>query len=167
VTGARTPSPQYVGASACADCHSEVAKGNPHVVWMSSRHGHAYWRLAADWALFLGRLRPQYADLESPITDDRCLLCHVTGRQDDNALFAAGFRAEEGIGCESCHGPGSLYVDPEIMGDRDAFLAAGGRVPDENTCRSCHRRSENFDYAEYWPKIAHGKAPPAETHEGH
>ncbi|MEX1312028.1 MAG: ankyrin repeat domain-containing protein [Candidatus Sulfomarinibacteraceae bacterium] len=167
VAGARTPSPQYVGASACADCHSELAKGNPHVVWMSSRHGHAYWRLAADWALFLGRLRPQYADLEDPITDDRCLLCHVTGRQDDNALFSASFRADEGIGCESCHGPGSLYVDPEIMGDRDAFLAAGGRVPDEDTCRSCHRRSENFDYAEYWPKIAHGKAPPAETVEGH
>ena len=166
VTGARTPSPQYVGASACADCHSEVAKGNPHVVWMSSRHGHAYWRLGADWALFLGRLRPQYADLEDPITDDRCLLCHVTGRQDDNALFAASFRAEEGIGCESCHGPGSLYVDPEIMGDRDAFLAAGGRIPDEATCGSCHRRSENFDYAEYWPKIAHGKAPPTETDEG-
>jgi hypothetical protein len=123
---------------------------------MSSRHGHAYWRLAADWALFLGRLRPQYADLESPVTDDRCLLCHVTGRQDDDALFAESFRADEGIGCESCHGPGSLYVDPEIMGDRDAFLAAGGRIPDETTCRSCHRRSENFDYGEYWPKVAHG-----------
>ena len=167
VRGKRLPSPMYVGSSACADCHSEVAKGNPHVVWMSSRHGHAYWRLAADWALFLGRLRPQYADLESPITDDRCLLCHVTGRQDDDALFAASFRTEDGIGCESCHGPGSLYMDPEIMGDREAFLANGGRIPDETTCRSCHRRSENFDYAEYWPKIAHGKVARAETDEGH
>ena len=51
--------------------------------------------------------------------------------------------------------------------DFSAFLAAGGRIPDESTCRSCHRRSENFDYAEYWPKIAHGKPQPAGADEGH
>jgi len=159
VAGTRTPSPQYVGSAACMSCHSDAGNGNPYVRWMRSEHGHAYWRLAADWALFLGRLRPQYADLEAPISDDRCLLCHVTGRQDDNALFATGFREEEGIGCESCHGPGSLYAVSEIMTDRDAFLAAGGRIPDENTCRSCHRNSEQFDYAAMWPKIAHGLTP--------
>ena len=156
VEGARTPSPQYVGSTACKSCHSDAADGNPYIRWMQSEHGHAYWRLAADWALFLGKLRPQYADLEDPISDDRCLLCHVTGRQDDDALFAESFRAEEGIGCESCHGPGSLYVDPEIMTDRESFLAAGGRIPNENTCRGCHRKSEQFDYAEMWPKVAHG-----------
>jgi len=156
VEGTRTPSPQYVGSAACKSCHSDAAHGNPYVKWMQSEHGHAYWRLAADWALFLGKLRPQYADLEDPISDDRCLLCHVTGRQDDGALFADSFRAEEGIGCESCHGPGSLYMDPETMADREAFLANGGRIPDENTCRSCHRRSEQFDFAEMWPKVAHG-----------
>lgn len=167
VEGLRTPSPRYVGSAVCADCHSELAKGNPHVVWLSSRHGHAYWRLAADWALFLGRLRPQYADLADPIADDRCLLCHVAGRQDDDALFAPTYRLADGVSCEACHGPGSLYSEPEVMADREAFLAAGGRIPDATTCRNCHRRSENFDYAGYWPKIAHGKPPRAETVEGH
>ena len=156
VDGVRTASPRYIGSAACTDCHSEMAKGNPYVVWLSSRHGHAYWRLAADWALFLGRHRPQYADLTDPIADDRCLLCHITGRQDDDALFASTYREAEGVSCEACHGPGSLYVDPTIMADRDAFLAAGGRIPDETTCRSCHRRSEAFDWNEMWPKIAHG-----------
>lgn len=156
IEGVRTPSPRYVGSAACATCHSELAKGNPQIVWMSSRHGHAYWRLAADWALFLAKLRPQHADLTDPITDDRCLLCHVTGRQDDNALFAATFREAEGVGCEACHGPGSLYMDPEVMADRDAFAAAGGRIPDESTCRGCHRRSESFDWDDMWPKVAHG-----------
>jgi len=106
--------------------------------------------------LFPAKLRPHYADLEHPISDDRCLLCHVNGRQDDDALFATSYREEEGVGCEACHSPGSLYVDPEIMADRNAFLANGGRVPDENTCRGCHRNSERFDYAEIWPKVAHG-----------
>jgi len=156
VKGAKTPSPRYVGSTACMSCHRDAEHGNPYVHWMRSRHGHAYWRLGADWALFLAKLRPHYADLSDPISDHRCLLCHVNGRQDDDALFATSYREAEGVGCEACHGPGSLYVDPEIMTDREAFLANGGRVPDENTCRSCHRNSENFDYAEMWPKVAHG-----------
>ena len=156
VKGSRKPSPGYVGSAACMGCHTEPEHGNPSVTWMRSRHGHAYWRLAADWALFLAGLRPHYADLEDPITDDRCLLCHVNGRQDDDALFAKSYRREDGVGCEACHGPGSLYVEPEVMTDRDAFLANGGRIPDEATCRSCHRRSEQFTWDEMWPKIAHG-----------
>ncbi len=156
VHGAKTASPRYVGSKACLSCHTAHEEGNPALVWLQSEHSHAYWRLAADWALYLGKLRPQYADLEDPISDDRCLLCHVTGRQDDDALFADTYREAEGVSCEACHGPGSLYIDPEIMADREAFLAAGGRIPDENTCRSCHRRSEQFDYAEMWPKVAHG-----------
>ena len=157
IKGTKTPSPRYVGSTACMSCHSDAEHGNPFVASLRSRHGHAYWRLGADWSLFLAKLRPHYADLEHPIADDRCLLCHVNGRQDDNALFAAGYREEEGVGCEACHGPGSLYVDPEIMTDREAFIANGGRVPDENTCRSCHRNSELFDYAEMWPKVEHGR----------
>lgn len=155
VQGAKTPSPQYIGSKACLSCHTAHEEGNSGLIWLQSGHSHAYWRLAADWALYLGRLRPQYADLESPIADDRCLLCHVAGRQEDDALFAATYREEEGVSCEACHGPGSLYMDPEIMADREAFLANGGRIPDESTCRGCHRRSEEFDFAEFSEKIRH------------
>jgi hypothetical protein len=157
VEGVRTASPQYVGSAVCADCHSGREQGNPHISWMRSRHGHAYWRLGSDWSLFLAKLRSHYADLTDPIADDRCLLCHVTGRQDDEALFADSYRAGEGVGCEACHGPGSVYMAPEIMADRDAFLAAGGRAPEEKTCRECHRNSERFDFNEMWPKVAHGR----------
>jgi hypothetical protein len=155
VEGVRTLSPRYVGSAACRECHLEPKSVSPYVTWMRSRHGHAYWRLGSDWALFLATLRPHNADLTEPMTDERCLLCHVTARQDDDALLAASFRAEEGIGCESCHGPGSLYMDPEIMADHEAFLANGGMTPTEATCRSCHRRAEDFDFAEMWPKVAH------------
>ena len=159
VEGTKLPSPRYVGSAACATCHGGNQQGSPYVTWLQSRHAHAYWRLAADWALYLGRLRPQYADLENPIGDARCLLCHVAGRQDDDSLFASTYRVEEGVSCEACHGPGSLYVTPETMADREAFLAAGGVIPDESTCASCHRNSGNFDYAEMWPAIAHREPP--------
>ncbi len=165
VHGRRIPAPRYVGSSVCRGCHSDPDGGGRYVHWLRSRHGHAYWRLAADWALFLGRLRPRYRDLESPITDDRCLLCHTTGAQDDDGLFAATFRREEGVGCEACHGPGSEYANPAVMADRDSFLARGGVVPDERTCRGCHRASERFDFATWWPRVAH-PLPAGASNEG-
>ena len=161
VHGDKIATPSYVGSRVCLECHSSADSGNQYVTWLQSRHAHAYWRLASDWALYLGRLRPHYQDLETPLEDDRCLLCHVTGRQDDDALFASTFRSEEGVGCESCHGPGSNYIDPGIMSDRAAFLVNGGRVPDDTSCRTCHRNSERFDFAEWWPEVAHRRPQPA------
>jgi len=155
VRGERLSRPEYVGSRVCSGCHSAVESGNQHVQWLRSRHAHAYWRLASDWALYLARLRPHYGDLEAPISDGRCLLCHVTGTQDPDNLFATGYRQEEGVSCEACHGPGSEYIDPEVMADREAFLANGGIIPDARTCRGCHRAGERFDFATWWPKIAH------------
>ena len=80
-------------------------------------------------------------------------------------MFAESFRPEEGVGCEACHGPGSDYLDPEIMANRAQFIAHGGQVPDEATCRSCHRNSDRFDFAEWWPKIAHQRPEPLGTPE--
>jgi hypothetical protein len=144
------------------ECHTSADHGQQDVLWMRSRHAHAYWRLGSDWALFLARLRPHYQDLDSPMEDDRCLLCHTTGSQDPEALFESSFRPPEGVSCEACHGPGSSYATAEAMVDRETFLAAGGRMADAATCRSCHRNSENFDWDEFWPKIAHPR-PQATT----
>jgi hypothetical protein len=155
VRGSKTATPLYIGSAACMDCHGDEEEGSQDVLWLRSRHAHAYWRLGADWALFLARLRPHNRDLESPMTDERCLLCHVTGSQDPDALFSASFRPQEGVTCEACHGPGSEYANVEVMSDREAFLARGGRIPDETTCRGCHRNPESFDWADKWTKIAH------------
>lgn len=162
VRGQKIDAPRYVGSKVCIDCHSGTDQGQQDVHWMRSRHAHAYWRLGSDWSLFLARLRPHYQDLESPIGDDRCLLCHVTGSQDPDSLFETSYRPQEGIGCEACHGPGSEYATPEVMANREDFIAKGGRIPDEQTCRTCHRVSENFDWNEQWPKIAHPR-PQAEV----
>jgi len=133
-----------------------------------ARHAAAYWRLATDWASLLASFRPAHRDVTDPMADGRCLLCHVTAAQDPDALLAAGYRLQEGVGCEACHGPGSRYMYPEVMADREQFLARGGIVPDEETCRRCHRNAERFDFASWWPKIAHKKEAGAEgggTHE--
>ena len=166
VRGQKTNAPRYVGSKVCMDCHTDPEQGQQDIRWMRSRHAHAYWRLGSDWSLFLAKLRPYYQDLEDPISDDRCLLCHVTGSQETDALFTSSYRTQEGIGCESCHGPGSEYATADIMADREAFLANGGRIPDAETCKNCHRNSDNFDWIEYWSKIAHPKPAPSTDSDG-
>jgi nitrate/TMAO reductase-like tetraheme cytochrome c subunit len=154
VRAERLARPRYVGSAACRECHLPRERGGQYVQWLQSRHALAYWHLATDWAMFLAKLRPYYQDLVDCRGDDRCLMCHTTAAQDDDALLAADFDAGEGVGCETCHGPGSDYMDPEIMSDRERFLAAGGIVPDEATCRRCHR-NDQFVFAEFWPRVAH------------
>jgi hypothetical protein len=159
VRGTRTLSPRYIGSAACIDCHEDGVHSIQYVAWLRSRHAHAYWRLGADWSLYLARRRPHYHDLKRPLADHRCLLCHVTGAQDDRALFSGSYRAEEGVGCESCHGPGSEYATPEIMSDHAAYIEHGGRIPDASTCRRCHRR-EGFDWPKMWAACSHPLADP-------
>jgi hypothetical protein len=155
VRGNTVDAPRYVGAMVCRGCHTGADHGRQDILWMRSRHAHAYWDLGTDWAHYLAGLRPQYHDLEDAMVDERCALCHVAGSQDPDALFEASFRPQEGVTCEACHGPGSKYATADVMTDREAFAAAGGRIPDESTCRGCHRNSENFHWNEMWPKIAH------------
>jgi hypothetical protein len=154
VQGEKMTLPLYVGSFRCKECHHGSVHGNQYVEWLRSRHALAYWRLATDWAEFLAHQRQQYHDITAPLQEQRCLMCHTTGAQDPDALFAQTFAQDEGVGCEACHGPGSAYIDSEVMADRDSFLAHGGSVPDEQTCRRCHR-NDRFEFAEWWPQIAH------------
>lgn len=156
VQGVKRDHPMYVGSEVCGRCHVRESIGNQYVPWVSSRHGAAYWRLATRWSAVLASSRPHFQGMENPLEDDRCLLCHVTGAQDPDALFASTFDKTEGIGCESCHGPGSLYMASSVMRDHDAFLTAGGRTPNASTCRGCHRVAERFDFDQWWPNVAHG-----------
>jgi hypothetical protein len=130
---------------------------------MRSAHARAYWMLKTDWARFLASAREEYRDIHDPSAEWRCLKCHVAGAQDEDFGPARSFRPEEGVGCEACHGPGSAYVDPTIMSDRQAFLSHGGRLPDEATCRECHQ-DDGFRYEDRLRQIAHPKADPADSH---
>jgi hypothetical protein len=159
VHGEKLPEFQYVGSQVCRDCHLARATGGQSVHWMKTAHARAFWELKTDWARFLASVREEYRDIEDPSAEWRCLKCHVTGAQDRVARPADTFRREEGVGCEACHGPGSAYIDPTIMADREAFLAHGGHIPDEAICRSCHE-DDRFQYEERLPKIAHPR--PAE-----
>ena len=70
IKGSKSQSPRYVGSAACMSCHDDNERGSPAVSWMRSRHGHAYWRLGADWAFFwpVGARTIRTSTLPSPTT---------------------------------------------------------------------------------------------------
>lgn len=84
--------------------------------------------------------------------DPNCVKCHSTGFGEPTGFVSMEETPKlANVGCEVCHGPGSLFMDKEIMKDHDAAIAAGLRVPDETTCRACHNAesptfSGEFDF---------------------
>ncbi|OHB87977.1 MAG: hypothetical protein A3E19_06090 [Planctomycetes bacterium RIFCSPHIGHO2_12_FULL_52_36] len=132
----------YVGSRACSPCHPAVSQH-----WGSTLHAAAYETL-----LKAGRA-----------SDPECVTCHVVGLN-----YASGFQSQDispdltGVGCETCHGPGSLHI-ANARRDRakDLSLQGGyGKVSPE-LCKGCHdpEHSPTFQFGPYWEKIRH----PVET----
>lgn len=143
VPGVRTVA-AYVGTDQCLNCHQNAAK-----VWQASAH-------AQSFATLTGR----QAD-----ADPKCIGCHTIGFGS-----ASGYRREFGatklvaVGCESCHGPGSLHVRQQ-QGDTTVNFTY--RPLDAGDCRKCHQGefSRPFRWEEFWPLIQHGmdSAPATKT----
>ncbi|MFC1499548.1 ankyrin repeat domain-containing protein [Candidatus Zixiibacteriota bacterium] len=144
----------YVGSPACFPCHQNGPGDGPAGHWIASRHSRAFHTLTTDQSRALAASREDYRDITEPSTEQRCLMCHVTAAQNPLAVFRTEGIQSQGVGCEACHGPGSDYMDPEIMADREAFLANGGQIPDILTCRTCHR-DEAFDFLPRLERINH------------
>jgi len=93
-----TAGADFVGAKSCKRCHYKQ-----HKTWTKMKHSQA-------WDL----LQPK---LEAPDQKDHdgrlCISCHVTGfGQADRGGFKSVEESKHllGVGCESCHGPGSKHV---------------------------------------------------------
>lgn len=137
VPGVRTAG-AYVGSRRCIECHKTAG-----AVWMKSAHARAF-----------ATLTMRNAD-----ADPKCIGCHTIG-------FGAvsGYRREFGagklvdVGCESCHGPGSLHVRQR---EGDATINFTYRPLGTGDCRKCHygEFSRPFDWDAFWPHIKHGNEP--------
>ena len=76
----------------------------------------------------------------------------------DESLVAT-LKVDEGVSCESCHGPGSGYKSNAVMKDREKSIAKGLIIQDEKLCKTCHNEEsphyKGFNYEEYLKKIIH------------
>ena len=132
---------KYIGADKCKMCHNKPEKGEQYNKWKAGPHANAMSSLNAEEA-----------------KDPKCLKCHSTAAAVDAKMIAT-LTATEGVSCESCHGPGSLYKSMSVMKSREQSIAKGLIIPDEALCKTCHNEEsptfKGFDYAEYSAKIAH------------
>ncbi len=153
--------PQYVGAKKCKTCHKKELMGNQFGAWQEAKHAKAFEILKSDKALEVGK---EQGLTVPPHEAPECLKCHVTAYGEDPSKFAkAPLPSEEGVGCESCHGPGSLYKKKKIMADRAKSVAAGMWEvdKDDQICAACHNSdaptapAEGYDFAKLREGVQH------------
>lgn len=159
---AQSEKPAYIGVEACGKCHKRETTGNQLGKWQESKHAKAFATLATPKAKEIAAAK----GIADPQKDGKCLKCHVTAHGVDASLIVKaatpeekGFVAEDGVQCETCHGPGSLYKARKVMKDKAAAVAAGLIAPDEKLCKTCHNPEtpsyKEFNFAEMKKKIEH------------
>ena len=165
----------FVGSEACKECHKR-----DYDLWKESKHSHA---LDA-----LSKIADKPANRQF---DPDCVRCHTVGFG-----VVSGYVDEKKtpnlmhVGCETCHGPGSMHVkdpknaryfpglSPWKVNANDLLakptdIAKGFEALTQNEqkvfnrvndlCIKCHDIDNDPHYKlhQYWPKIVHGKnAPP-------
>lgn len=151
---------EYVGSARCRMCHMPV-----HNAWAETPHAKAFVNLqAADEKKsheIAERLKVELKGRAA--STDGCVTCHVTGFQ-----LAGGYPAADSaktvalaaVGCESCHGPGSLHVSAP-MADKKNFI---NRAVTAKMCTQCHtpRMSPEFKFEEWVKKGVHEVAKKTE-----
>ena len=156
--GGEEPSYSYVGSFRCKKCHLGEYKS-----WEATRMAKSFDILKP------GQHKEAKEKFKIDVgkdytNDEKCLKCHTVGFQqaggyavpagdDEKAIRKAEKLA--GVGCESCHGPGSAYVEvfEEILKSKrkykvEELYAVGLRKLDETTCKICHNQEgPTFDPA--------------------
>jgi nitrate/TMAO reductase-like tetraheme cytochrome c subunit len=145
----------YVGPEKCKMCHSSPAKGAQFTKWSESKHSKAFVTLGGDEAKKIASAK----GIADPQKAPECLKCHVTGHGAPAAMLTDKYKAQDGVGCESCHGPGGDYWKMDVMKDPAKAAAAGMTVPNEKTCVGCHNAEsptfKEFTFKASYEKIAH------------
>lgn len=122
-----------VGSQACAGCHPEE-----HKSWATGPHGRAMETLAKIPVVAPeGEVAPA-----GPHQNAECVRCHATPKEIRGGAPStdlAAYRHDEGVSCESCHGPGAAHV--AAGGGKDNIEGLGESCPVcvlEAICTSCH-----------------------------
>jgi hypothetical protein len=161
---------EIIGAPKCKGCH-KAKTGDQWKIWTESAHARAFETLASEAA----RKIASDQGLGNPQAEEACLKCHATKASLGAGAVVSGkakYADSEGVGCESCHGPGSDYKPRKIMDDPEAARAAGlVMTKTADGCTHCHNEQsptfKGFDFEARWADIAHpvpGEAVVATKH---
>jgi hypothetical protein len=119
----------YVGSATCQSCHSGA-----YDWWTKHAHGRAYTTLE--------RVHKQF--------NLSCVSCHVTGYGRPGGAAVVQNEGLTHVGCESCHGPGSLHAKQPTAAQHKL-----SRDPAENVCKQCHTpdHSDLFEFQSYVARL--------------
>jgi hypothetical protein len=148
----------YEGAEACGMCHKTEKQGSQLSIWQNSSHSKAYETLKSEEANKIANDKGfETAAAETP----ECLKCHASGYNIDAKLLGKKFKMEDGVQCETCHGPGSDYKAMKVMKDKELAVKNGLIMHDdlEHFCIGCHNAESptfvDMNIEEAWTKIKH------------
>ncbi|MFV1958185.1 MAG: cytochrome c family protein [Planctomycetota bacterium] len=165
--------PTYISQRSCKKCHFKQAKS-----WKKTVHKSA-----------MDLLKPgERADVKKKFKldpekdytkDPKCLACHTTGYgkpggypayketwSEDEAKLA---KNNAGVGCEACHGPGSLYTpykkDHEDFKRADVVKLGLVSPVTKEMCLECHNKENPVSGDGYTFDFEKRKADPKGIHE--
>ena len=108
--------------------HLRYLQERPTVAWGQGR----FLALPCGWDVGGKQVEMHHADDWRQLPwETSCAACHVTGYRKDHSFL------EPGVGCERCHGPGSLHVKAP---SRTTIVSYAGTsaAQEVTTCASCH-----------------------------
>ncbi len=167
---------KYVGTETCIQCHKDAGK-----VWATTKHSKAFKTLVE-------AKNPRHRQF-----DGECVVCHTVGFKyhsgyNDPPMGSSADDAKdhnlllENVGCESCHGPGSVHakksrdtslyalinpyrptekeLDPKTPEAEKSQLQKRRLLRIDGFCQKCHDMENDVHWGEVsfagkWDKIAH------------
>ncbi len=139
---------KYIGVKGCKKCHFQQWKS-----WSETEMAGTFAVLKAGAAVDY-KSRHSLNPAKDYTTDLQCLSCHVTGfghpggyaiPPAGDARAARAAAQNEGVTCESCHGPGNKYEkihkeiqDTERQYTQQELYALGEYEVDVRVCAVCH-----------------------------
>lgn len=160
------PQAKYLGSERCGDCHQHAYR-----VWEKSGHGHAF------EALTENARHPSLRQF-----DPECVTCHTVGFTHPGGYADPANKPRQNlkllhVGCESCHGPGSVHVDnlankeiqakilPLMNPWKHQAAAANLRLKKiDFFCMNCHDEENDVHWTKVpfqqkWQKVEHASPP--------
>jgi hypothetical protein len=132
---------EYVGPDQCKVCHNKKPEGAQWTVWKTMKHAKAFESLKGEAAL---KIAKDKGLAKPPSESPECLKCHVTGYDAAKAAAPARIKAEDGLSCENCHGPGSLHITDakDVVAKKKTADQVDWKAHiitvEEARCRECH-----------------------------
>jgi len=124
----------YIGVKVCAMCHKKEESGNQIAKWEAGPHAKAFEKLGSPEAKEVGKK----LDVDDPQKSGKCLKCHSTAYNWTEQVATDRIPPEQGVTCESCHGPGKNYMKQSVMEDRKQCIENGMIYPATKSCELCH-----------------------------